>query len=457
MIEWNRSCETLTGIARESVIGKPYWEVRWDLMIPEHRSEKALEEIKKATMRMLRTGKFPDSRHTLETMIFHKSGEVRYGQQRSFLIKTEKGYRIASITRDFTERKLAQDELRKSESMLVSLFTATRAGVALVVNRIIMKVSESLCRMTGYTEEELTGHPTRLLYQDDDEYLRTGRILYHPSQKEGQGTEGVMRRKDGSLINVYLYLSPFDPKDPVAGVAVTVVDISESKHAEQALQSSLEQLHVLSARLESIREEERKSFSREVHDQLGQILTAITMDLMAIKKLDPADQQSITKKLDSAISLTDGAVTVVQDISARLRPRLLDHLGLLAAIEWQTEEFERRSGIRCERTLPAEEPEIDDPRATALFRILQEALTNVVRHAHATLLKVNLTESANEIVLSVIDNGVGISDRDLKDRKSIGLLGMQERLRPFKGISTIRRISAGGTEVLIRIPKSTQS
>jgi len=358
------------------------------------------------------------------------------------------------VTKRIKEQINAQNDLQKDLVFTRNFLAAIRVGVALVLNRIIIKTNNFFCKMTGYTEEELIGKPTRMLYPDDKDYLTKDKILFDDVQQEKYGIEGAIRRKDGSTLEVYVYASSFNIKNPSGGEVVTVVDISKRKMAERALEASTEQLHVLTGRLEGIREEERRSLSQELHDQLGQILTAISLDLEEAKKLDLAEHGLITIKLDSALKLTDDAIGIVKDVSAKLRPSLLDHLGLLAAIEWLTKEFERITGVRCERSLPAEELDIDEPRATTLFRILQEALTNVARHARAKRVKVNLTESANEIFLSVADNGVGISDRDLQNPKSIGLLGIQERLRPFKGISTFRRGPHGGTEVLIQIPKS---
>ncbi|HTY11406.1 MAG TPA: PAS domain-containing sensor histidine kinase [Bacteroidota bacterium] len=361
---------------------------------------------------------------------------------------------LTLATAKIKKRVGVQNNLWNDLSFTRNFLAAIKVGVALLANRTIIGTNDHFCKMTGYKERELIGKPARLLYPEEEQYLTKGRILYDFVDATKKGTEGMMRRKDGSLMDVRVYVCPFDRKRASRGFVVTIVDISARKKAERTLESSMEQLHALTARLEDIREDERRSLSRELHDQLGQILSAISLDLEAAKKLDAAKEKLITRKLDSALELTDNAIGIVKNVSARLRPSLLDHLGLLAAIEWLTNEFERITEVPCERDLPAEELEIDESRATALFRILQEALTNVARHARAKKVKVSLKDSTNEIVLSVVDNGIGISDRDLHNPKSIGLLGIQERLRPLKGISTFRRGPHGGTEVLIRVPKS---
>ena len=369
--------------------------------------------------------------------------------------KKNSGGDPAAVTSKVKEQIGARNDLRKDLAFTINVLAAIKVGVALVVNRTIIKTNSSFCKMTGYAEEELRGKPTRMLYPDDKDYLAKDKILYDAVQPGTHGVEGAMKRKDGSTLDVSVHAAPLEIRNPSGGTVLTLIDISKRKMTERALEASMEQLHALTGRLEGIREEERRSLSQELHDQLGQILTAISLDLETAKKLDLGEHGLITSKLNSALKLTDDAIGIVKDVSARLRPSLLDHLGLVAAIEWLTKEFEKITGVHCERTLPAKELEIDEPRTTALFRILQEALTNVGRHAHATKVKIKVTESPIEVVLSVIDNGVGITKKELQCPDSIGLLGIQERLRPFKGISTIRRGSHGGTEVLIRIPKGT--
>jgi PAS domain S-box-containing protein len=247
------------------------------------------------------------------------------------------------------------------------------------------------------------------------------------------------------------------PELDATGAVQSVVSINRNitarKKAEEALRASMDQLHSLAQRLERIREEERRTISHEVHDQLGQLLTGLTMDLVALRKAGPSQKSTFDTKIASSLSLTGKAIEIVKDISARLRPGMLDHLGLLPAVEWQTEEFQKHSGIQCSVRLPDHEPAIDSERATTLFRILQETLTNVARHANAKHVEVRLTESPDAVSMSIIDDGMGISPDRIHDPKSLGLLGIRERLFPFKGICTIQAGTHGGTEVHIRLPR----
>jgi signal transduction histidine kinase len=176
------------------------------------------------------------------------------------------------------------------------------------------------------------------------------------------------------------------------------------------------------------------------------------MDLMSLKsgwKPRKADHRA---KLDGITTMIDEAIVIVQDVSAQLRPGMLDYIGLVPAAEWQTEEFQKRSGISCSLRLPDHDLEIGEERSTVLFRILQETLTNVARHAHAKHVTVSLVDSKDEIVMTILDDGIGISDEQMRNPKSLGLLGIRERLLPFQGSCSIQRGAGGGTEVRVRLP-----
>ena len=183
------------------------------------------------------------------------------------------------------------------------------------------------------------------------------------------------------------------------------VEIAEHKQAEEALRSSREQLRALAVRLQTVREEEITVLAREIHDELSGTLTALKMDLSLLPDRVAKNHDLFLEKLSSMSGLIDRTLDRVHNIVTELRPVVLDKLGLVAAIEWQTLEFHERSGIVCETHLPAEEIALDSERSTALFRILQEALTNVARHANATKVIVELRSDTGSLMLTVHDNG----------------------------------------------------
>jgi PAS domain S-box-containing protein len=231
-------------------------------------------------------------------------------------------------------------------------------------------------------------------------------------------------------------------------------DITERKEAEEELRASREQLRILLAHLQFIREEERTRIAREIHDELGQSLTALKMDLAwLVKRLDK-DQKQLYEKAQVMSKHIDMNIQTVKRISTELRPGLLDDLGIVAALEWQAEEFKERTGIQCDITVKPEDVSLDRNRSTTIFRIFQETLTNVMRHANATKVRIELNQNGGKLTLQVRDNGKGITDRQISSPKSIGLIGMRERVTFFGGSLRIAGEKNKGTTVTVSLPLS---
>lgn len=230
-----------------------------------------------------------------------------------------------------------------------------------------------------------------------------------------------------------------------------LIDITEGKQQEEELRQSRELLRQLGAHHESVREEERKRIAREIHDELGQKLTALQLEVSILNTLlDPAHPQ-LPRKVNSILNLIDTTIESVRTIAADLRPAVLD-LGLVAAFEWQLQDFEERTGIACALEVREEEIILDDHRTTAIFRILQESLTNVARHAQATRVRIALHRENGVLSLRVEDNGIGIGHGSLKKKKSFGLSGIRERTRLMGGEFSIQGEPGAGTVVAISIP-----
>ncbi len=231
----------------------------------------------------------------------------------------------------------------------------------------------------------------------------------------------------------------------------------ERHRVENQLRQSSEQLRALAAHLQTVREEERTRIARELHDELGQKLTGFKMDASWLsKRLSDSqtvqDTMPLLTKTRAMTALIDETIVGLRRLISELRPAVLDHLGLIAALQWQAEEFHRRTGIACFFESPLEKVELGPTGATAIFRIVQEALTNVGRHAQATEVTIRLDEEGQELRLTVEDNGKGITESETTGRSSFGILGLRERVVLLKGRMTLHGRPGQGTTLAAHIP-----
>jgi len=238
--------------------------------------------------------------------------------------------------------------------------------------------------------------------------------------------------------------------DGTRAVCLIASDLSQTKRAERELRASSEQLRSLAAHLMTVREEERTRISREVHDELGQLLTAVNMDLAWLAGRLPLKNGQMLERIRSTRQLAESLIQAVRKISTELRPGILD-MGLAAAVEWQVQEFQARTGIQCNHRLLTREAFAPDV-STALFRILQESLTNIARHAKATRAEVVLQKQRDRLVLWMRDNDRGFDQADPSLSKSLGLLGVRERAAILGGQVNISSAPGKGTTVTAWIP-----
>lgn len=259
--------------------------------------------------------------------------------------------------------------------------------------------------------------------------------------------EWQIRCKDGSDREVEVRFARAHDR-----AIVMLHDITYRKRAEESLRLSHQQMRELAARLQQAREEERAFIAREIHDELGQLLTGLKFDIKWFDKRLPRDAKMLRQKADSILELVDESIHALRRIATDFRPGVLDTLGLTAAIEWQAREFQKRTGIECEIGEQPLEQVADRQRETALFRIFQEALTNVARHSGATAVKVQLSRQNGSVMLQVRDNGRGITDIEINHSHSIGLLGMRERAHLFGGEVHFSGAPNQGTTVTASIP-----
>ena len=258
-------------------------------------------------------------------------------------------------------------------------------------------------------------------------------------------------KKNGQLIKVDILTHDiiYEGKAAILSLAN---DITAKFEAEESLQKSNEALRDLASHLETIRENERIHIAREIHDELGQQLTGLKMDISWLNRKIKSDDDAVKEKMKDAISLIDKTVITVRRIATELRPSILDDLGLIAAMEWQNEEFEKRSEIKSIFTSNVSQVQVSADVATAVFRIFQESLTNVLRHSKATEVISFFRLENNIITLFIEDNGTGFKEHEIKNKKTLGLLGMKERIQLIRGKYEINGNAGKGTSVIITVP-----
>jgi signal transduction histidine kinase len=257
-------------------------------------------------------------------------------------------------------------------------------------------------------------------------------------------------RKDGSIfdVEVSVHYRPIDG----GRFVVFLQDITERKRAEQELRRSQQELRGLSKAANEALEAERRRTARELHDELGQSLTALKMDLESLRSALPADNPDLGKRAQAMHALLDGTIAATRRIAADLRPLMLDDLGLAAALDWLTQDFSKRTGIATDLVIDETVAQVPEPIASALYRITQEALTNVTKYANATVAEIRLERDGDWVQLTVRDNGRGIEEADKSKRGAFGLMGIRERVMLLYGEIAIKGEPGRGSEVRARIP-----
>jgi len=338
--------------------------------------------------------------------------------------------------------------LSKSEARMRSIFNNVSDGIIIIDHHgIIESLNPSFERLFGYSAEELIGHNINKLMPEldrsrHDSYL-TNYLSGGKAKTIGIGCEVFGLRKDGSIFPMELGVSEFNVDQRHFFIG-TAHDITERKQVEEALRD-------LSSHLETAREDERTRIAREIHDELGSLLTALKMDLSWLNKQLPADLSKCHEKATVMNRHLDDAIQTVRKIIENLRPSILDHLGLLAAIDWKVEEFRQQTGMQCVLTVPENNIVMDESRNIAIFRIMQEALTNIALHTKATKVTLDVETGANSLMMKITDDGCGMTKAQMHKHGKYGILGMHERARHFGGEVTIVSNPGKGTTLVLNM------
>ena len=356
---------------------------------------------------------------------------------------------IIVMIADITERKRVHDLLETAATEWRTTFDAINDAVMLLDQTgKVRRCNNSMVKVIGKPFSEIVDRPCWEVVHDATKPPQECQL--EKVTKSHQRETEVFTRANRWLNAT---IDPMmDEEGHLLGAVHILSDITERMRVEEDLQSSREELRNLTIHLESVREQERTSVAREIHDELAQSLTALKMDLAWLDNKVPRNQIPLVEKMHAMNELIDSIIQTVKRISAALRPGILDDLGLVAAIEWQAEEFQNRTGINCRFAVNPDDLTVDQDRSTAIFRIFQETLTNILRHAGASLVSVELLKEAGSLMLRVIDNGTGITEKQIHDPKSFGLIGMRERVHPWGGLVNIKGIPGRETTVEVRIP-----
>jgi len=416
---------------------------------------------------------------TGELMRRHKHGHEFPIWLSASMVKNDRGTPIAmlGVFRDMTERKHAEELIKKTLVMANEEKNRSEAVIAAIGDQMVIldpdfniryendlavktigsHIGQKCYKAYESGEAVCDNCPVALSFQDG---------LIHRGERIARTVVGPM--------HLDMCASPIkEASGRVIAVIEMVRDITDRKKAEDLLRKSHEELEQLvkirtaeltlsneelrkfSHYLQEAREKERTLIAREIHDELGQSLTALKIDLSILAKRLSTDEKKIIEKTESMAALIETTIQNVKRISTELRPGVLDHLGLAAALDWQGKEFEKRTGIFCDIVCEPEEIAVDRSRSTAVFRIFQETLTNVARHAHASKVSVLLKREDGELVLQVKDDGDGITKDQLSDARSLGLIGMRERVNYWGGSLVISGERNKGTMIAARIPIGT--
>jgi len=450
----NRPAEQMFGYPDGALIGQPV-----EVLLPRHLAGKhvALREnyAKQPHARQMGSG--------MELRGLHCSGHEFPVEVTLSPLKTDDGEAMVMATvHDITRRKEAEAALQESEARMRAIFDSAVDAIVIIDEAgLIDRFNPAAERLFGYAENEVQGRNVSMLMPSPyremhdsylDNYCRTGhkKII-------GIGREVIGLRRDGTTFPMDLAVAEmrFANRRMFTGM---VRDISERKRAEEALRQSQIELRKLSAHQERLKEEERKRIAQEIHDELGAQLTGIKAYVsVALDRAARAGQPADPLLVETA-QLAGNAISTVRKVISDLRPSVLDQLGVWAALEWYAEQITTRAGLACicEIEPDAQEVVLDPERSTMVFRIVQEALTNVVRHAEAgravVRAQTEMSSKGKTVVVRVEDDGRGIDTEGLLNRESWGLLGMYERSRHHGGELRVMGTPGRGTSVVLTLP-----
>jgi PAS domain S-box-containing protein len=439
----------LADLPREDAIGKTGLELG---ILSE-------DFVQRIWQQMSETGKLSNIEHTLVS----KKGKnitILFSTER---IETDAGEYWLSTIIDFSTKKEAEIKIANSELRFRTLAKAAPVGIFETdANGNTTYVNEAWMEYSGLSYDEAMNNEWMNMIHPEDREMQVS--AWYDKTKKGEASFSEYRiiNKAGQVRWVNGGAIPIGNSEGViTGYIGTLSDVTNIKQALELLKRSHEilnertqQLHELSSYLQQVREDERLKIAREIHDELGQQLTGLKMDLSWLKRKIHHGEEAVNNKFDDALSLIAEAVSSIRHMVTKLRPSILDDLGLNAAFEWQVEEFSKRLHIRIGYQNDFDDTAIDPNIAIGLFRILQESLTNIARHANANKILISIEKLENRVCLTIQDDGVGFDPAAKKTGHTFGLLGIKERTYMLKGDCQINSKPGNGTTISVQIPVS---
>jgi len=449
IVQFNAAAEKAFRWPRSAVLGQPL-----DMLIPQRFRHSHGQQVRR----------FGETATTSRSMgaqtVLHglRADGVEFPIEASISQHTESGGKLFTvILRDVTERVRGEQLLARSEARLRGILDSAMDAIITVDERqhivLFNRAAEEVFRCS---REEAIGAPLNWFIPErfrasHNELVRRFGQSGDASRRMGHARVVMGLRRDGQEFPIEASISAVSENDQ-RFYTVILRDVTQRVRGEEALRRSKEEIRELALAASSAREQEKSRIARELHDELGQALTALKIDLGWLRERLPDRDADLGNKLMSMQVLLDGTVASTRRISADLRPLVLDDLGLVAGADWLARNFTNRTGVPCELVIGQGNLDLQDPHATTIFRVLQESLTNIAKHSQATQVEVILEREGGEVVLTVHDNGQGFSTADPARPGSFGLVGLRERAALLNGRVTIDSAPGHGARIEMRLP-----
>ncbi|MFO7526417.1 MAG: PAS domain S-box protein [Ignavibacteriaceae bacterium] len=436
---WSEECKSIFGLTPDDqVTVKGFLEsvAPDDIEFVKKSIDDALSQKKPydIEMRLIR----PDG---LKRVV-HAVAEVSFDE-------TGNPVRMFGTMQDITERKKAETKIRFQSNMLN---TIGQAVVSTDLQGNITYWNKAAEIIYGWTANEAMGHYVIDIIPSTASESQTQEIMKNLNERKAWSGEFSVKRKDGNLFPVFATTSPvLNDYGELIGIIATSIDITERTNHLKMIEESSKQLRALSLKIEDLREEERTAIARELHDELGQLLTAIKIDLQSIAN-HPPNKKETSKQIKPVVDLVEESILSIRKLSSDLRPTILDHLGLVSAMQWYIAEQKKRLKTDITFKIPSAIGKISKKKTIPVFRVFQELLTNIARHAQATKVKIKIEIVDSTMKLIVSDNGVGMNTDYVDNIKSLGILGMKERLSAIGGSLEYSNTPGSGTTAEVLVP-----